>query len=486
MNRILHPNGRLAVAELRNGYEAAQFYSPTRTRIFASNRDAKLDVSPGVRKRIMAQSRWLYQNVPVYSGIVEALVTYVIGSGVQPAAATSDQAWNLAAQEEWRLWSRNPELRTRLSWDGYQRLCARSVFVDGEFFVQLSRGPSSLPRIVMLEAHRITDPDDRIHERGKEAAENQDPDGIVRDATGRVRDWLVPYVAKSGKRLVHRVPEAEMVQSWLPIRAEQYRGITIFASAINTARDLDDILGYEKTSVKRLSSRIDVVETQSGELDPETVLRGMGTVSGTDPCDPTVRSYYEDVIGSETVVMRTGDKYAPVESSRPSASWQGFIDFLVQSVCQVTGVPFNVLIPVKVGGADTRRDLARAARVFETWQQSLTTGWQRIYEYVIRDAMLKGRIPMGPTDWRKTAWQFPKTVTVDYGREAKEDRADVKAGLLSLEEYWSRYGLDWRDQTAQLKTEAETVKATDEDLYERMYMNTKDLQPKDEPDAANG
>lgn len=496
--RVLAPSGRLAVAELaragggagksfRNAYESSR-WSPNRTLINASNRDAKVDVCAGPRKSIMAQSRWLYQNMPVYTGIVEALVTYVVGSGIIPAAASSDPEWNRAARDEFRIWSGNPELRTRVSWGSYQKICVRGVLVDGEFFTQLTQGTSGLPRIAMIESHRVTDPDSR--KLSARAPGGQEPDGIETGANGRVARWLVPYVVSNGKQKVRKIREASMVQSWLPIRPEQYRGITMFASAVDTSRDLADILLYEKSSVKRLSSRTDVVETQSGDLDPEAVLRDLGGAPAGDCPEEDATRYYRDVIGSETVVMRTGDKYSPVESDRPSAAWQGFVDFLVQSVCQVTGVPFNVLVPVKVGGADTRRDLARAARVFESWQSQLTTGWQRVYEYVIADAMRKGRVPPGPADWWKTEWQFPKNVTVDYGREAKEDRADVKSGLITLEEYWSRYGLDWRDQVGQLKAEADEVKSVDEDLYARIYEepNTGPPNPEEkvEPDAVNG
>lgn len=473
--KILAPNGRLAVREISNAYEAAKFYAnPNRSRISATNRLARVDVEGGTRKSLMAQSRWLYQNVPVYTGIVEALTTYTVGAGINPSAATSDEAFNQAVQEEWRVWAKMPDVRTRVPWSEYQRICVRGVLVDGEFFTQLTQGEQSYPRIAMIESHRVRDPDDRKRD-SRTGTENREPDGIEWDKNGRVRFWLVPYEDSEGKQRTMRVRENFMVQSWLPIRADQYRGVTMFASAILTTRDLDDILSYEKSSVKRLSSRIDVVETQSGEIDPEMALRGMGVVSGSTPCPPVdelAQTYYRDVIGSETVVMRNGDKYAPVQSERPSPAWQGFVDFLVQSICQVTGLPHNVLIPVKIGGADTRRDLARAARVFEAWQTSLVSGWQRIYEYVVEDSMKRGRLPKAPPDWYKASWQFPKTVTVDYGREAKEDRADVKAGLMTIEEYWARYGLDWREQTQQLKVEADTVKATDEELYERMYSET--------------
>jgi capsid protein len=44
------------------------------------------------------------------------------------------------------------------------------------------------------------------------------------------------------------------------------------------------------------------------------------------------------------------------------------------------------------------------------------------------------------------SWTTPKSVTVDGGRDASNDRADVEMGLLSMSELYAQRGLDFRTE----------------------------------------
>jgi len=48
--------------------------------------------------------------------------------------------------------------------------------------------------------------------------------------------------------------------------------------------------------------------------------------------------------------------------------------------------------------------------------------------------------------WEKVSWTTPKRVTVDAGREAANDRADVEMGLMSMSELYSQRGMDFREE----------------------------------------
>jgi hypothetical protein len=45
-----------------------------------------------------------------------------------------------------------------------------------------------------------------------------------------------------------------------------------------------------------------------------------------------------------------------------------------------------------------------------------------------------------------TSWTTPKSVTVDGGRDAANDRNDVEMGLLSMSELYAQRGLDFRQE----------------------------------------
>ena len=104
---------------------------------------------------------------------------------------------------------------------------------------------------------------------------------------------------------------------------------------------------------------------------------------------------------------------------------------------------------MKVGGADTRRDLAAAQRVVSCWQQDIEAGLQLIFEYVI-EADARTQLP---TDWRTVSWQYPRAITVDAGRQSQADREDVRTGAMTLAEYCGQYGMSEREHVAQLVAE---------------------------------
>jgi hypothetical protein len=104
----------------------------------------------------------------------------------------------------------------------------------------------------------------------------------------------------------------------------------------------------------------------------------------------------------------------------------------------------------------------------------------RVWAFVIEDAEGLGS---APGDWRDVEWQFPVKLTVDAGREAQQDREDVRSGIISLEEFCGRWGLDWRTHLAQLKEEQEAVTRADETgvLRQRLYGNPNASPPIDGP-----
>jgi len=486
------PDGRTpARAELRNRYEAGGWtYTPTRSHIYSGIQDAERDINRSQRREVLRRVRYLWENSPILAGIVESIVTYTVGAaGVYPFAASSRKAWNRKADKAFWQWARNPYLRGRMDFPGYQRVVMRAMALDGDVLTILTSGPSGRPRLAFVEAPRCTTP-------ASERIEKDEPDGIRLDAYGRPVSYTVAKsediavlsgatddaaAFNSENWIVY--PAESVVLHFLPLRPGQYRGISMFASAVTTVQDIHDLIKFEKQSVKYQATRVDIIETVSGELDPESVLRG-GTDVLTPSCEPEGYSqqYYEEIFGSEVKALRRGDKFTPYSPTRPTSTWSGFMDWLVGSVCLSVGLPPSVMAAYgRLSGSDTRRDLARAARVFRQWQSELAAQFQQIWNYVIGWEAEQGELQGTalPDDWRRVNWQYPKPITVDYGREAQQDREDVRTGLLSLKDYYARQGIDWRSAVRQLYEEAGEVSATDPQLYERLYVPPKAQQPPD-------
>ena len=90
--------------------------------------------------------------------------------------------------------------------------------------------------------------------------------------------------------------------------------------------------------------------------------------------------------------------------------------------------------------------VAKADRRFSFRQLILIQRFLRpVWAYVIGDGIANGHLPV-QAEWYKVRWQKPKRVTVDAGREAQQNRADVETGLKTLSESYAELGLDFEEQ----------------------------------------
>ena len=407
------------------------------------------------RQALLNLARRWDQNSPLIFGILEKIATHTIGTGLNPIPNSSSARWNKQVARKWRKWAKRPEITDRFSWGTVQRILWRSALRDGDAFLLLTTREDGAPAVQMIEGHRIREPDlvSRV---------SVDPgDGVIRDANGKHQGYRLIRDDGSQERVLGG--EA-VVQIFLPQRPDQPRGVTVFASALKTIHNLDDILRLEQLAVKDAASRVDIVTTASGEMPMDQT----GTLDGTSQ---SVGPNYLNVFGPESKVLRNGDTWTAYEPKRPSPAWQGFVEYLTASVGGSTGLPPTFLLPAKIGGADTRANLAAAARTLEVWQWMQADAYQRVYEFVVGSWIDSGEIGNSPKDWDEVTWQMPRSITADAGRDHKADLEKVAAGLMTLEQFFGEQGLVAEEELEKLAAEQSRVLSLDEtkQLFSRLY-----------------
>lgn len=442
-NVIVTPSGRPAWGEAvqNNWYEGSR-WSPNRSWVWYPLQDAKKDLDKFTRYELCKKSRYLWKNSPLIRGLIERLVNLVIGCGFMPVSISSNPEWNKRADQVWKQIFHRPCVDGKTTMSQYQRIKCRERFGDGEGFTILTYSErTGRDGLAGIEADRVTG---EMSNPNTDTVAPGEADGIKLDNQGmpisyKVRGVTTPY------------PESVVVHHFTPLRSQQARGEPILSVCINTATDIDDILALEKQAVKEASGHKDIIQTPSGELDPASFRKmQMGTSFPTTfalPGDDRARNdYYKVQFQGEPVVLRSGDVYTPYKPDRPGSAWEGFMAFLANSVVLSTGLPPSLLLPVEIGGTDVRRDMQLAERIVDTWQMDIADEFQVIRDYLIEGQILDGPLAADcPSDWRSTRWHFPKSISVDRGRDAQQDRTDVQCGLMSHEEYHARYGDDARE-----------------------------------------
>ena len=419
----------------------------------------------------MSKARHFDQNSPLIHGLIEKLATFAVGTGIVPVAASGSARWNKSVSRMWEAWARRPELTDRFSWGTVQRILVRSALRDGDSFALLTSRDDGSPALQLIEAHRIGD--DAL----KPGASN---DGVIRNEVGKHVGYRL---LKEDGTLDHPLDGDSVAQFLLVERPDQPRGMSVFASALTTVHDLSDVLKLEQLAVKDASSHTNIVKTASGELPMEEVARL--DADDVPPIGQDATGYYHTVFGPEAKVLQHGDDWTAYEPKRPSPAWQGFVQFLAESIVLSTGLPPSVLLPGKVGGADTRKDLASAARTLEVWQWAIADSLQKVYEYVIQAWIDRREIGNAPKDWQRVNWQMPRSISCDAGRDAKADLDMVASGLLTLEDFYGQQGYDGRQKLQQLANEQELVNELDPSgmLATRLYSRPGTAQAAPDPEA---
>lgn len=432
--RRVTPKTSSSVVHITAGYEAAQ-WSPNRAPISHVVQDASKDLTPQVLRELRKNSRYLDCNSPVYSGAVKRLVTLIVGTGIMASSASASTEWGKRATKAYAIWGKKCDVAQVSTISALQQMLAHSLIVDGEVFKLKTRNDEGgEARVQILEAHQIED--------------------IKFNDVGRPL-YYIPAGTK-------KVKEGEISPDWYPadqvthyfrqIRPGQRRGVPLFASAINTSRAVESIVNLELAASIAAGKTVEVVNRKGGVL-PKTpqVAASLQKTSVTGRPD----TYYQDIVGPTGLVLDLDEKYEQVVSQRPSTAWQGFIDFLLNIFCLAGDLPPSGFLQIKVGGADTRRDLESAQRVVEQWQQLIADGEQDTWEYFVENSkdLAEGK----PEDWREVAFQYPRKLTVDDGRNSAGDRADMASGMITVDEYCARYGASGAEHVRQLKADMREV-----------------------------
>jgi capsid protein len=202
-----------------------------------------------------------------------------------------------------------------------------------------------------------------------------------------------------------------------------------------------EILALEKQAVKDNGDVVRTIQKQGGVLDQDTANE-LGALN--------VPSYTSiaNTMGGKLLVLDQGESLNSFQSNRPNSTFTGFLAALERDIAQGV-LPYEFVgDSSKLGGATVRLVTAKAGRVFAKYQTIVIEQFcVPTWGYIIGQGIAAGDIPDDPK-WTEVSWTTPKSVTVDAGREAANDRADVEMGLLSMSELYAQRGLDFRTEMA--------------------------------------
>ena len=424
-------------------YEAAN-WSPRRGFVpGAMPTDARNELTPGVRTELVRKSRYLHKNSGFARELVANMAIYSTGDGIRTQAQSPDSGWNRAAEEYFSLWSARCEVTRRFSFEECQALVCRGMDIDGEYFVHKTRNAQGEPRIQLIESHRI----------GDRLGSTKTVDGVGLDV------WGAPifYRAIEDNGDFRDLPSEAVLHIHEPEWAGGVRCHPTIQHSINHVLDEIELLALEKHAVKDNADVARVLKTARGELDDTGDFVVGDGVTGNEQSDPLS---LQRIVGGKLVALKPDESIESFQSNRPSPTFTGFLEHLRRDSA-LGVIPFEFAADSsKIGGAGVRLVVAKADRRFSFRQMILERRLIRpVWSYVIGDAINRGLLP--PMEgWWKISTVPPKRVTVDAGREAQQNRADVEMGLKTLSDHFAELGADFGEEIERRAADAKLILET--------------------------
>lgn len=210
-----------------------------------------------------------------------------------------------------------------------------------------------------------------------------------------------------------------------PISYDDYRGISVFKTAIDSATYIDRIREYELQALMWAASQSGVYHTTSGSL-PEGLpfdRPSLVDASGNQIDTYTVRPNTVTALG-------VGEDVKMFQHDRPSPNVLGILESTVRDIAVGTGLSTGKVWDMSgYTGPAVRAINSQDDRAIEMWQQLLKENkLDPVALLLLGNAIAGGELSFHP-NWMKWEWFFPAKSTIDVGRESDANIQEINAGI---------------------------------------------------------
>ena len=396
----------------------------------AEPRDLRRDLTPYDRLTMMRKCRWAERNSGLFKQILADMCLYTVGDGIKPQSHASTPEMQERYEAYFAEKAKRIDITNRFSFYQAQSILLRGMIRDGDSFAAKVRNGAGEAKIQLMEAHRVGDP-----------LEGKVPEGMHDGIQfGPYGEYIAVNIYRSdgSSRQI-------LAQSMMMVVDQEYasgaRGVPLLQHSINSIQDEMEILALEKQAVKDNGDVTRIIKKNGGVLDGDMAGELGAVVNGSYANPP-------NTMGGKLIALEPGEDMTSFQSNRPNATFTGFIAALERDISMGV-LPYEFVSDAsKLGGASLRLVTARASRVFSKYQQVMVEQFcVPTWGYILGQAIASGELPDDPK-WNQVSWTTPKSVTVDAGREAANDRADVEMGLLSMSSLYADRGQDFRSEMA--------------------------------------
>ncbi len=416
------------------------------------------------------RSRIAVRNDGYAKGVIDKLVTNIIGTGIKPLSKAQDADFRRSVQELWLRWTDVSDADGLLDWYGQQAQAVRCWLEAGEVFVRIRmRLPSDgLPVPLQVQ---VLEPEMCPHDYNVfgSTTGSRVRAGIEFDSIGRRRSYWF-YGSRPGDLQdwdvsdLRPVPAESVIHLYDPLRAGQIRGLPHLTQALIRLRELDkfDDATLLRQQISNLfAGFISRPNADGSALNPLTGLAADDTMDDGRP-----------VVGLEPGIMQELGPGEEINWSAPpdaGSGYEGFVRQQLMAVCAATGTPYEVLTGDMRGVNDrtVRVILHEFRRAIVARQHQIVAHQlcRRVWTAWLDRVFLSGSLPIpaeyakDPTPWSAVRWMPQGWPYLHPVQDVQAAKAAIRAGFTSRSACVSEQGED--SEVIDAEQAADNVRADD-------------------------
>jgi lambda family phage portal protein len=465
----VNPLAGLKRMQARKAMRSYQGAEPSRV---SSNRQPKNNpadqelLGPFGADRIRAWARDLVRNNAYAWGVVDTIVSSVVGCGIKAQSTfetpAGDDVESINDQRDklWVEWSEAADINGQYTLEEMQASAKREICEAGEVLIRMVKLPSKTYKgiyrpvpfaLEIIEADRLAGDKDNYAARLDNSTGNRIIRGVEVDELGKpVAYWIYkdhPLQPYAFTRTPERVPANEILHLFRRDRVGQTRGVSWFAPVLSAIRDLGTYIDNELQASAVASCFTVAIKT-------DTPLGSLNNPDGESKTDDAGNSL-DHIEPGMIARLKTGEDIVGINPGRPNSDAEPWIKAIVRSIAVGTGLSYETVARdySQTSYSSSRTSQLEDRRRFRCWQQYLIRHMlQPIWDAFCDSAAISG-VEGFPTsaelleDRRRYApveWQTPEWEWVDPQSEQQASESALKSFTDTYANVLGSRGLSYR------------------------------------------
>jgi len=392
-------------------------------------------------------SKKLISETTIGAMIINALIRFVIGPGLEPKASPESSVLKWSSEERnkfvasaeayFRMYTGSKEIDFygRESFGSLQSVALRNILTDGDTLLHRLYGTKSegyKPKIQILSGCWISNPPGTVDTKSQVA-------GVIFDKDGKEKAYLIlqtdenlldTFTTKQVNKYNASGFEEFTLVGIQPRESNQVRGIPWLSSVSQDILDLEKFKIAHRTKAATQALLTAVIETsEDAPISPVSSVDKIRNLEKREKLEALPKEDPDVVLGAGNVVaLNPGDKMNMMESKTPMSSYKEFVELELAQIGGAVSVPYEMMTQrYNSNFSSSRATITGAEKTYKVIREEFASKicapvWEQVIDYGIRTGMIEAPHYLEGNELYKKAvlastWIGPSSIVLDPTRE---------------------------------------------------------------------